>query len=449
MDKDKEILNKYLFALRSIPEDYDPLLEAIGDASVVLLGEASHGTHEFYQKRAEITKRLIQEKGFTLVAIEGDWPDTYRVNRYVQDLNGDSLGIQALSDFKRFPAWMWRNVDILNFITWLREYNQSLPSTALGSKVGFSKVGFYGLDVYSLHSSMKEVISYLEKVDPSAAAQARQRYSCFDVVSNDPQTYGYLTSLYPNSSCKHQVIAQLLDLKSHEYEYTKGQPILAEEFFYAEQNARVAANAEHYYRSLFESDISSWNIRDIHMMQTLEAIMAHALKKQQQPKVIVWAHNSHLGDARSTQMANQGELNLGQLVREHYGSASFSLGFSTYTGTVSAASYWGGPVERKHVRHALKESYETFFHETEIPQFLLIFKDHKEVADILNKKRLQRAIGVIYHPHTERQSHYFYTIVPQQFDAIIHIDETRAVEPIDITSLWQEGEFPETYPSGY
>jgi erythromycin esterase-like protein len=422
--------------------DYDELLDFIGDARFVLLGEASHGTHEFYRERALITRRLIRNKGFTAVAVEADWPDAYRVNRYVRGEGDAAASLGALSGFRRFPAWMWRNTDVLEFIEWLRSHNDSLPASA-------PKTGFYGLDLYSLHSSADAVIRYLEKVDPEAARRARYRYSCFEHFGEDTQAYGYAATFGMSASCESEVVNQLIELQRRAAEYANRDGLVAaDEFFFAEQNARLVKNAEEYYRSMFQGSVSSWNLRDRHMAETLESLAGHLSRNYGTAKIVVWEHNSHLGDARATEMGQRGELNVGQLVRERHEHDSRLIGFSTYTGTVTAASDWDGPAERKRVRPALPESYEALFHEVGLPQFLLLLQERGRVRDELEDPRLERAIGVIYRPETERLSHYFRARIPEQFDAALHFDETRAVEPLERTSMWTKGEPPETYPTG-
>jgi erythromycin esterase-like protein len=417
-------------------------MEMIGDARFVLLGEASHGTHEFYRERAQITKRLITEKGFTAVDVEADWPDAYRVNRYVRGEGSDAEAVDALAGFKRFPAWMWRNADVLDFIGWLRAHNDDLPPAK-------PKVGFYGLDLYSLHASIEAVLNYLDKVDPMAASIARSRYACFEHFGKDPQRYGYVTGFGLTESCEREVVAQLIELRRRAAEYARRDGrIAADDYFYAEQNARLVKNAEEYYRTMFRGRVSSWNLRDRHMAETLHALLAHFETQRHPAKFVLWAHNSHLGDARATDMGAQGEWNVGQLVRERYGRDSVLVGFSTYSGTVTAASNWDGPAERKRVRPALPGSYEALFHETEIPRFFINLREKSAAPAGLSQPQLERAIGVIYLPETERVSHYFHARLPEQFDAVLHFDETRAVEPIERTSEWEAGEVPETFPSG-
>jgi erythromycin esterase-like protein/predicted phosphoribosyltransferase len=420
--------------------DYDPLMELIGDARFVLLGEASHGTHEFYRERAQITKRLIEEKDFTAVAVEADWPDAYRVNRYVRGAGADVDAEEALSDFRRFPRWMWRNTDVVEFVEWLRAHNNALSQSA-------GKAGFYGLDLYSLHASMKAVIQYLERIEPDAAKRARARYACFDHFGPDPQVYGFIAATDRSKSCRDEVVSQLVELRRRATEYARRDDRIAEdELFYAEQNARLVKNAEEYYRSMFFEEVSSWNLRDSHMVETLDALVAHLGRQDGRAKIVVWAHNSHLGDAQATEMGQRGELNVGQLVREKYGRDAVLVGFTTHHGTVTAASDWGGVAERKRVRPALPGSCEALFHCALAARFLLTWRSNVAVGDVLRDPRLERAIGVIYRPETERMSHYFQARLTQQFDAVLHFDETRAVEPLEYTSEWEAGEVPETFP---
>ena len=424
------------------PRDYDPLMERIGDAQFVLLGEASHGTHKFYRERAEITKRLIEEKGFVAVAAEADWPDAWRVDRYVRGLSDDLDAAEALSDFRRFPTWMSRNTVIVEFVEWLRDRNDRLPQ-------GAQKVGFYGLDLYSLRASMKAVLQYLRRIDPEAERRARERYSCFDHFGEDFQRYGLLAGLNVAPSCEAEVVGQLVELRQHVLEKARRGGRLAEDdLLYLEQNARLVKSAEAYYRSMFLSEVSSWNLRDRHMAETLDALAGYLGREDGRAKIAVWAHNSHVGDARATEMGERGELNIGQLAREKYGDAAVLVGFSTHHGTVTAASDWGGPAERKRVRPALPKSYEALFHDADPTRFLLIIGEDKDATRALSTARLERAIGVIYRPETERASHYFNSALPRQFDAMLHFDETRAVEPLEYTAEWEAGEVPETFPSG-
>lgn len=419
--------------------EYDPLLAAIGDSRLVLIGEASHGTHDFYRERACITRRLIEEKGFAAVAVEGDWPDSYRVHRFVTDC-ADAAGqsdqpLDALSGFRRFPAWMWRNMDVLAFVEWLHQHNQRQGSS----------VGFFGLDLYSLYTSAQEVLHYLDKNDPAAAARARFRYSCFDQFGEDSQAYGYSAGFGMAESCEQAVIDQLLEMRRRMTASTDiGKGALEVELFSARENAEVVRDAERYYRTMFGGRTSSWNLRDSHMADSLDRLLAHLGPDS---KVIVWAHNSHLGDARATEMGRGGELNLGQLVRERYSNAAFLLGFTTYSGEVTAASNWDEPAQRKVVRRALPNSIESIFHETGLGDFLLLLRE-KQIRAALAHPLLQRAIGVIYRPESERVSHYFEARLAEQFDAVIHIDRTLALIPLEASVSWHQGqEVPETYPS--
>ena len=418
--------------------DYEPLMDLVGNSRFTLLGEASHGTHDFYHTRAQITQWLIKEKGYSAVAVEADWPDAHRVNRYVQGRGDDADAVEALGSFKRFPTWMWRNTDVVEFVAWLREYNDRLPE-------GSRKVGFYGLDLYSLHASARAVLDFLDKVDPDAAQRARYRYACFEHFGEDTQAYGYAARFGLSKTCEDEVVNQLVEMQRRAADLaTRDGHLDADAFFIAEQNARLVANAERYYRAMFESQIGSWNLRDQHMVETLDELVNHLGARS--AKIAVWAHNSHLGDARATQMVASGEWDVGQLVRQRHGQDAVLAGFTTYTGTVTAASNWDGPAERKRVRTALSGSYESLFHAAGVPSFLMILRGATWLSGVLNQDMLERAIGVIYLPESERVSHYFQARLANQFDAVIHLDETRAVEPLERTSQWEAGEFPETYP---
>jgi erythromycin esterase-like protein/predicted phosphoribosyltransferase len=432
-------------ALMPLPDgepDRRALLDLVGDAHLVLIGEASHGTHEFYEQRARMTRWLIEDNGFSAVAAEADWPDAYRVNRYVRGRSEDSTAEEALRGFERFPSWMWRNEVVLDFVGWLRDHNEH------DGRSEPAKAGFYGLDLYSLHRSIHEVVSYLERVDPIAASRARERYACFDHYGGEAQSYGAAAAFGAGESCEREVVEQLIDLRRHGPEYTQGDGLIAEdEFFYAEQNARLVKEAEQYYRTMFAGGASSWNLRDRHMVDTLDALTQHLSRQRRQPaKVVVWAHNSHVGDARATEAASRGELNVGQLVRQRHSGDCVLIGFTTFTGTVTAADDWDGPAERKRVRPALPGSFERLFHEVDEKAFWLAFERAPQAAESLRSARLERAIGVIYRPRTERLSHYFRCRLADQFDAVMHVDDTRAVEPLERTARWDEGELPETYP---
>src|SRR5438477_9630152 len=406
---DAEFVREIAQPLNGDANDYDALLELIGDARIVLLGEASHGTHEFYFERAQITKRLIAEKSFTVLAIEADWPDSSRVHRYIRGSSNDANASEALAGFRRFPTWMWRNRVVVEFVEWLRQFNKDVDSKR-------APAGFYGMDLYSLHGSIDAVLNYLEKVDPEAAKRARARYSCFDHFSREPQEYGYATTVGAAESCENAVVEQLTEIQRKAAEFlSRDGAIAAEELFFAEQNARLVKNAEQYYRSMFRGRASSWNLRDQHMVETIEALVAH-LNGSRQPKAIVWAHHPHLGDARATEMGQHGELSVGQLIRERFGKEAVLIGFSTHHGSVTAASDWGAEAERKSVRPALRGSYEDLFHQTGLERFWIDLRSAGE-KEALFGPRLERAIGVIYRPQSERLSHFFHALMSRHFAA--------------------------------
>lgn len=428
------------------PAAYDPLVESCRDARVVLLGEASHGTHEFYRARAVITRRLIEEHGFTAVAVEGDWPDVYRVNRFVRGLGDDSSALQALSDFTRFPTWMWRNREVWQFVKWLETFNRNLDLPR--------QAGFYGLDLYSLYRSARAVVDYLEGVDPEAARRARQRYACLDTGSDEEaQSYGLGVHIGAREDCTDEVVTQLMELREAGGRYQLADGLLmADEQFQAEQNARVVRNAEEYYRAMFGAGENTWNLRDGHMANTLDALVKHlSVIAGEEARVVVWAHNSHVGDARATARSHYGELNLGQLARQRWGDDARLVGFTTHSGTVTAASDWDAPLEVKAVRPSMEGSYERLLHsagaDIEDGRFM-IRTGAPGLAEGLAQRRLERAIGVIYRPETERQSHYFHCVLPEQFDYVLHFDTTQALEPLDPTAAWEEAGIPETYPFG-
>ncbi|MCP9618786.1 hypothetical protein FOH10_15105 [Nocardia otitidiscaviarum] len=402
-----------------VPPD-DDLRDLIGDARFVLIGESSHGTHEFYSARAEITRRLIVDHGFRAVAAEADWPDAYRVDRYVRGHGTDGSATEALGGFERFPSWMWRNVVVRDFVDWLRRYNDLSAQGA--------EAGFYGLDLYSMHRSMRRVIDYLEQADPVAAERAKRRYGCFDRGSGeDGQSYGFAAAFGSGESCQAEVVRELVDLQRNAAALMDVYD--GDAYFDALRNAWTVRNAEAYYRAMFGDRVSSWNLRDEHMADTLDALARHLDRPGVPARIVVWAHNSHIGDARATEMAADGQLTLGQLIRERHGSACRTIGFTTSRGTVTAASHWDGPSEHKIVRPALASSIEELLHDTGMPA-LFLRTDHPEAAEVLADTRLERAIGVIYQPRTERQSHYFHARPADRYDAVIHIDHTTALEPL-------------------
>lgn len=420
-----DVLRGEALRLGEDTRDYDALLESVGDRSLVLLGEATHGTREFYRMRADITMRLLAERGFDAVAVEADWPDAYRLNRFVRGEGGDPVAQLAFDDFQRFPRWMWCNEEVLRFVELLRVFNNVRRQAG--------RVGFYGLDMYSLYRSAEAVVDYLATVDEEQAAVARQQYAALDHV-RDPQRYGYEAAHGLRPDCRAVVRERLLNLwkRAPEYLIQDGRSA-ADAYFFAERNAQVVASAETYYRAMFGSRAESWNVRDQHMVQTLFALQKHLRALGGTGKIVVWAHNSHLGDARATEMSHAGEWNVGQLVREHVGGeAALLVGFTTYTGTVTAAYEWDGEPECREVRIAHPDSYEFLFHHTGLDRFYLSLRS--EAAQVLHSPMLERAIGVLYRPDTELQSHYFLASLPSQFDAVFHLDETSAVEPLDVAA---------------
>jgi protein-L-isoaspartate(D-aspartate) O-methyltransferase len=410
--------------------DLDPLLERIGDARLVLIGEASHGTSEFYKMRSRITSELISKKEFGLVAIEGDWPDAARMDHYVRHFDYPPSEWTA---FARFPTWMWRNNEVREFIDWLRIYNAGIAHDA--------RVAFHGLDLYSLYSSIRSILKYLDEVDPEAAALARKRYGCLTPWQADPATYGRAALTGSYRSCENEVVHMLVELSGKHRDYAKHD---GERFLDAVQNARLVANAERYYRVMYYGSRESWNLRDTYMFETLKLLQSF---HQPNNKAIVWAHNSHIGNAAATEMSMRGEINIGQLCREEFGDSVYSIGFGTDSGTVAAASDWDGPMEIKEVQPSQRGSYEKLFHEVGLPGFFLGLQNiaSSSLKEALSKPRIQRAIGVIYRPETELASHYFQAVLPEQFDEYVWIDKTEAVQPFETAEL--EG-LPDTYPFG-
>jgi erythromycin esterase len=412
--------------------DLDPLMERIGDSRYVLLGEATHGTSEFYTWRARLSRRLILEKGFSFIAVEGDWPDCYRVNRYIKSRTDSGRNArEVLHAFERWPTWMWANREVESLAEWLRAHNARLPDER--------RVGFYGLDVYSLWDSIKAVIEYLDRIDPEAGRQARRAYECFAPYGENEQEYARATVLVP-ASCEDAVVRALTNLRARAPQYREDG---REAYFNAEQNALCAKNAELYYRTMVRGGASSWNVRDTHMVETLERLMDfHGADA----KTIVWEHNTHIGDARFTDMVDEGEVNVGQLVREHrehYGVVL--VGFATHRGTVIAGDEWGASMERMRVPPARSGSWEDALHRLAESDQLIIF-DNK-VAPVLLEMRGHRAIGVVYHPQFERFGNYVPTVLPRRYDALMFIDETRALSPLHLKER-PSMEIPETFPTG-
>jgi len=433
-------LRQHLRPLPSAAAEEPLLVGLLSRARLALLGEASHGTHEFYAERAGLTQRLIRDHGVEAVVVEADWPDAWRVNRYIRGKSDDPDAQAALSGFERFPTWMWRNTVVRDFVEWLREYNHGRAPS--------QHVGFYGMDLYSMYRSVGAVLAYLDQADPEAAQRARSRYACFDHYGEDSQAYGYAASFGMKSSCEDEAIQQLREMNRRATDFLAGSTEDRADLFFAQQNARLVRNAEEYYRTMFHGRVSSWNLRDNHMVETLQALDKHLQGLAGKVRMAVWAHNSHLGDASATEMGDIGEWNVGQLARDRWGDEALLVGFSTHHGTVTAASEWDGVAERKRVRAGLPGSYEELFHQAGEERFWLPLRGNAPLAELLAEKRLQRAIGVIYLPQTERQSHYFHTRLAAQFDAMIHIDHTRALQPLVPEPVWHAGEPAETYPSG-
>jgi len=409
--------------------NFDQLLERIGNARIVLIGEASHGTSEFYRMRAAISQRLISEKGFNVVAVEADWPDAARIDHYVRHRE---VSPSEWTAFARFPIWMWRNEETRGFVDWLHKHNSVLPYV--------QRTGFYGLDLYSLYASARAVIGYLDEIDPDLAEVARHRYGCLTPWESDPAAYGHAALTGAYKRCERDVAHVLAELMHRNIAFAEQD---SERFLDATQNAQIVTQAEAYYRIMYYGSRASWNLRDTHMFETLKQVMAF---RGEGAKAVVWAHNSHIGDARATEMSSRGEHNIGQLCAAAFGPLSYRIGFGTDHGTVAAASDWDGPMEIKEVRSSHPQSYEHQFHLSGAAGMLLQLKGADPIiADELLKPRLERAIGVIYRPETELASHYFEAQLAKQFDEYLWIDETHAVTPFKAGML--EG-MPDTYPFG-
>ena len=424
--------------------EVEEIVSRLADRRLVLLGEATHGTHEFYDLRASITRRLITRHGFAGVAVEGDWPDALRVDHFVraQGSGDDETPIDALGSFERFPRWMWRNEEVSDFLEWLVEHDRARPPE--------QRAGFYGLDLYSLHSSIHAVLRYLDDNDPAAAARARERYACFDHAAGDPEKYGMQAHLGVGPRCETEVVAQLVEMQRRKIARSGRSPD-GDAWFHAVQQAHVVRDAEAYYRTMFAGRNASWNLRDTHMADTIDMIADHLGKDGVPAKLVVWAHNSHVGDARASEMGDSGQLTLGQILRERHPREVALVGFTTYEGFVIAAHDWEEPPERQVVLPALEGSWEEALHAGELPRYYVTAADLEHVFGERAEK-LERAIGVVYRPDTERSSHYLYARLAEQFDLVIHVDRTRAVEPLDLIEEaaphLPEAELPETFPTG-
>ncbi len=394
----------------------DALVEKAAQCQIVLLGEASHGTHEFYALRQQISRRLISEHGFGMIAAEADWPDSARLDDFVRGRGTRPAPLGGV--FGRFPRWMWRNAEFRDFLDWLRTHNASRPP-----QEGCS---FHGLDLYSLNSSIHEIISFLDNRDPALGLLARARYGCILPFADEPQDYGHAVLMRQHRDCEGEVAAMLADLLRRQINSAMEE---GREFFDAQQNARIIRNAERYYRAIFRGSVESWNVRDRHMFETLLELLD---MRGPQTRSIVWAHNTHVGDASATQMGGLGEVNIGQLVQEHFVHRAFSVGFGTHTGTVTAAHDWGETPRVMPVRPSIEGSYERLMNETGLPAFTLDLRDGgPNLRGALSGRQLERAIGVIYRPETERLSHYFTAELSRQFDAYVWVAETHAVSALD------------------
>lgn len=420
-------LNKVSHSLK-YSENLDPLMERIGDARIVMLGESSHGTHEFYTWRAKISKRLIEEKGFNFIAVEGDWPDCYRLNRYVKNYLPNTSAEEVLKNFNRWPTWMWANWEISAFAEWLKKHNQSLSRE--------SKTGFYGLDVYSLWESMQAIMQYLEKTDPNSLQTAREAFQCFEPFNNDEQKYASFVS-FVSETCEPEVLDLLATIRTRMIQYDGDY----EQVFNTEQNALITVNAEKYYRSMVQGGPHSWNVRDGHMQETLERLLKF---HGPQSKAIIWAHNTHIGDARATDMARHGMYNIGELTRKKFPDTVL-VGFGTYKGSVIAGRYWGDEMRKMSVPEGIPNSWEHLLHHSNAGDCLLIM-NQLEKEDFMKKSIGHRAIGVVYNPNQEHLNNYVPSILPLRYDAFLFIDESTALHPLHIKPDGHQ--MPETYPFG-
>jgi erythromycin esterase-like protein len=428
--------------LRGTAQDYEALMGLIGGSRFVMLGATAHGTHEFDRERGEITKRLIREKGFTAIAVDADWPDAYRVDRYVRGASKDANAVEALGGFTRFPAWLWRNHDAVDLIDWLRAHNDEVGEDA-------PKVGFYGLDLYSLRASRQAVLQYLEEVDPRARDRVRAQYACFDDFGDKARGYGVFGGI--GRPCRAAAVAGLVELQQSQAtrEAMRKSREAEENYFNALQNARVVRNSEGVYGAMYRSPVPAWNLREQHMAATLDDLVTHLNRRSGRAKIAVWAHSSHVGDGRATEKREDRLVNVGQLMREQHGGETVLIAFTSHRGTVTAASDWDGPPEIKELRPAFPDSYEALFHDTQIARFMIFHRPRENVPEVLRRDKLERSVGAVYHSESseaERAAHYFSARLAEQFDAVVHFDATRAVEPLELARGESTVEVPLTYP---
>lgn len=413
-------------------DKFGAFFDRFADARVVCLGEASHGTSEFYRARAAITKRLVAHHGFTIVAAEADWPDAATVDRYIRHRKPRD-GEQR--SFERFPTWMWRNREFDQLIRWMRRHNHGRDYADMA--------GFYGLDLYNMSMSMRAVIDFLATEDPEAGEIAKARYGCLDPWADEPQGYGALALYEGYARCESGVTQMLMDLMQRDFDCLSEE---CDEWLDAAANARVVKNAEAYYRVMYRGAAESWNLRDTHMFETLVQILD---AKGPRSKAVVWAHNSHIGNAAFTEMGQvRGELNIGQLVKERFDAKARLIGFGTHSGTVAAADDWDSPMKVKAVNPSMPDSYERASHDSGLQRFVLDLRPEeigRDIREALMEPKLERFIGVIYRPETERWSHYSQCILPRQYDGWVWFDETKAVTPLP--GEQRPGD-DETYPFG-
>lgn len=439
-------IKKHAIPMKGQMTDYDDIISAAKDKIFVMIGCTTHGTKEFYRTRAEITGRLIQDMHFDALAIESDWQGALRINNFTQSLINESAE-DALSGFNQFPTWLWRNNEIINFIEWLRIYNTTYRKP---EKDNDAPVNTYGIDIYGMKATLNALLNYLNQVDSVAAKRARRRFKCLENFINPLTSEGPLPEFDLNDSCAHDAAMQLFELRRKADEYIKKEyPDAENAYFHAKQNANILCHAEEYYRSIMHGDPDSWNIRNRHMFETLEDLAHHlGTRLGRPPRIAVWAHNAHIGNARATEMNKRGELNVGQLIEDKYKDKSLLIGITGSCGTVLAADNWDEPGRVKKMNRPLPGSYEELFYGLKNRGFVLDLRDNNAAVAGLVVPRLQRSIGVIYKPETERYSHYLEVCLPEQFNFLLHFDETTAIKPLDTQTRKHYAEYGETYPSG-